>query len=103
LAELLFFTLDSVKVGTRPTVGVLLGEINTAGGATFEVLNDNTFDPPNFPQSTSLYSDRYYMAQNQNPVFCRHLQIQFTWAKEAAANELLSYTIFGALHQELHS
>jgi hypothetical protein len=66
----------------------------------FEQIKRSRQDPPLLPPSRSLYNDRYYLAQNQTPTFCRHLQIQFAWADEAAANELLTYTIFGAIYQE---
>src|SRR5947209_18192809 len=94
LAELAFITLDGIRTGTRPTIGVLLGEISGA----FEVLTQNCQDPPNLPASATLYADRYYLAQNSAPPLCRHLQIMFSYAAEDAANELLTYTIFGAVH-----
>lgn len=102
IAELDFFTLESTLVGTRPTIGVLLGEINgaKAGGPSFEVLTRSRQDPPKLPPSKTLYSDRYDMRQNQNTVFCRHLQMNLAWVAEDAHNELLTYTIFGSLHNE---
>ena len=96
LAELSFFTLDSPRLGTRPTLGVLLGEI----GGTFETLVRSWQDPPMLPPAQTLFNDRYYMAQNQKPVFCRHFQLAINWAAEDAANELYGYSIVGTTHQE---
>ena len=96
VAEVDFVTADSGRTGARPTIGVLLGE--TSG--TFETLYRSTNDPPLLPASKTLYNDRYYFRQNQEPVYCRHMQIQFNWAAEDAHNELLAYTLFGAVHNE---
>lgn len=97
VAEIAFFTLESVRTGSRPTVGVLLGEIGGQNGLGFETLVHSRQDPVNLPPSNTLFSDRYYMMQNQNTVICRHLQIRIDFPAEDAANELLTYTIFGAL------
>jgi hypothetical protein len=97
LAELLFITLDSMKVGKRPTLGLLLGEIS----GTFSKAYRSRQDPPLLPPSSTIYNDRYYMAQNQQPTYCRHFQLKISWAAEDAHNELLAYTIFGAIHHEM--
>jgi hypothetical protein len=96
IAEIEFVTIDSVRVGTRPIIGVLLGEIS----GRFDKAYWNKQDPPLLPPSDTTYNDRYYMAQNMNPTFCRHFQLQFSWAAEDAASEVLSYTIYGAIHHE---
>jgi len=44
---------------------------------------------------STLYSDRWYFSAAQAPAWCRHLQIKFTWPTEAAANEMLSYSLIG--------
>jgi hypothetical protein len=97
LAELLFITLDSMKVGKRPTLGLLLGEIS----GTFSKAYRSRQDPPALPPSSTIYNDRYYMAQNQQPTYCRHFQLKISWVAEDAHNELLAYTIFGAIHHEM--
>lgn len=103
IAELSFITLESQKVGSRATVGVLLGEIDgeTLGG--FENLFRTRQDPPLLPPARTLHNDRYAFMQNQNPVLCRHLQINFSWPAEDAPNELLTYTLFGAIQNEMRS
>lgn len=96
VAEIMFITCESLAIGTRPTVGVLLGEVS----GTFETVPRSCADPPQLPQSTTIFADRHYMSETQEPAFCRHLQVKFSWTAENAANELLSYTIFGAPHVE---
>lgn len=103
LAQVSFMTLESVKSGTRPTIGVLLGEIGGGNGLHFETLKRTRQDPPLLPPARTLYNDRFAMMQRQKPVLCRHMQIRFDWPAEDAYNELLTYTIFGALNNEMKS
>jgi hypothetical protein len=100
-AEVEFMTLDSMKLGTPPTVGVLLSELSGySDSPAFTMLRRNVSDPPLEPAPKTLYSDRYYLAQNQNNQTCRHLQLRIDWAAEDAANELLTHTIYGTLRPE---
>ena len=99
LAALSFVTLESVRIGTRAGLALLLGEIS----GTFDVLNRTRQDPPILPPSSTLYSDRYHFAQNQNEAWCRHFQMQISWPAEDAPNELLTFTIFGQTWQEMRS
>jgi hypothetical protein len=104
VAELDFFTLESVKIGTQATVSVMLGEIDgPLHPDLFELLYPTRQDPPLLPKAKTLYNDRFAMMQNQQTTYCRHLQIRFDWPAEDAPNELLTYTIFGALHNETES
>lgn len=96
IAEVAFITLDSMRVGTRPTVGLILDEVS----GTFDLLTKVRQDPPLLPPSDSLFNDRYWLTQKQISAFCRHMQVQFSWQAEDVANELLTFTIFGALHTE---
>jgi hypothetical protein len=96
-----FVTLDSLRIGSKPTVGLLLGELS--GYATtpnFVTLSQTSNDLPLLPASLTLYSERYDMAQNQNQQSCRHLQMRIDWAAEDIANELLTHTIYGGLRPE---
>jgi hypothetical protein len=99
LAALAFITLESKKVGTKPSLSVLLGEVSGA----FEVLNRTRQDPTNLPPSDTLYSDRYHFLQSQSPAWCRHFQMQIGWPAEDAANELYTFTIFGETWSEYRS
>lgn len=99
LAALFFITLESIRVGTRPTLGLLLGELE----GTYDVLNRTRQDPTNLPPSRSIYSDRYHFAQNQKTAWCRWFVMEVTWPEEDAANELLTFTIFGQNWQEMRA
>jgi len=99
LAALSFITLESVRLGTRPGLALLLGEIS----GQFDVLERTRQDPPILPPSQTLLSDRYHFAQNQKEAWCRHFQMEITWPSEDAYNELLTYTIFGQSWQEMRS
>lgn len=96
VAELEFITVDATKVGSIPLLGLLLDEIS----GTFDALYWNRGDPPVLPPSNTLYAVRYWCSQNQGTTFCRHFQLRFDFAAEDARNEILAYTIFGAVHQE---
>lgn len=99
LAAMSFVTLESVRLGTRAGLALLLGEIS----GEFETLDRTRQDPPNLPPSSTLYSDRYHFAQNQKEAWCRHFQMEVTWPEEDAANELLTFTVFGQTWQEMRS
>ena len=99
LAALSFITLESVRIGTRAGLALLLGEIS----GTFDELERTRQDPPILPPSNTLFSDRYHFAQNQSEAWCRHFQMQISWPAEDAANELLTFTIFGQTWQEMRS
>ena len=99
LAALSFITLESARLGTRPGLALLLGEIS----GEFDELKRTRQDPPILPPSNTLYSDRYHFAQNQKEAWCRHFQMEITWPAEDAFNELLTFTIFGQTWQEMRS
>ena len=96
VAELVFLAYDCIRVGTRPSISVLLGELS----GTFEKLPRWTKEPPLLPSSTTLFSERHYFMQNQAPVWCRHLQVEFDFPAENAANEIATYSLYGAIHNE---
>lgn len=99
LAALAWMTLEAQPYGTAPALSVLLSEIN----GEFESVPRSRQDPPNLPPSQSLYSNRHSLMQNQMPTWCRHFQFTIDWPAEDAANELLTFTIFGQLWQEMRS
>jgi hypothetical protein len=96
VAELGFVTFDASRIGTAPTISVLLDEIS----GDFQDLLSPAHDPPQLPPSLTLYAQRMYFSTTQAPAICRHMQVQFTWPAEAFANELLSLTIYGGFAQE---
>lgn len=103
LAALAFVTLEAKKIGSRAALSVLLGEIYGTSTSPFEPLGRTRQDPTNLPPSDTLYSDRYHFMQNQNTAWCRHFQMDIAWPAEDAANELLTFTVFGQTWSEYRS
>lgn len=97
VAELDFITTDSLAIGSRPSVSVLIDEIF----GSFEAMPLYVPDPPQLLPSTSLYAQRFYFSQTQDPAICRHLQIKVAWPAENFQNEMLSLTIYGGFSGEL--
>jgi hypothetical protein len=97
IAELVFITTDSKATGTRPNISVLIDEVS----GTFENLTNYVPDPPQLPASTSLYAQRFYFSQTQQPALCRHLQIKVAWDAVDEPNEIYTLTIFGSYAVEL--
>lgn len=91
-----FIAADCTKVGSNISVGVLIDEIS----GSFTTLSTASNDPTGKAAPQSLYSTRWYLDQTQAPRECRHLQIKFSWPAENAANELLSFTLFGGFKQQ---
>lgn len=97
-AEIDFITTESELIGSDVTVSILAGEIS----GTFESLQVAQDDPTFLPPSLSLYTSRWYFNQLlKTPGWMRHMQVKFSWPAEDAANELLTYTIYGCVHPEL--
>lgn len=97
VAELVFATTDSKAVGSPPTLAVLMDEVS----GPFDALTNFTADPPQLPPSQSLFAQRFYFSQTEEPAICRHLQIQINWPTEAFQNEMYSLTMFGSFIQEV--
>lgn len=97
VAELAFVTLDSPTEGSAPTPSVILDEVS----GTFEPLTFFTSDPPQLPKAQSLYNQRFYFSQTQEPAICRHMQLQVSWVAENFPNELYSISVFGGFQQEM--
>lgn len=96
-----FFTTDSVNVGSPLILGVLLDEALPYYTGSFEMLKVWVTDPPGLPPSKSILGQRFYMSEDTDAAAaCRHIQVMIQWPAEAAANELQSFTIFGAFRQE---
>jgi hypothetical protein len=85
--------LEMMPNGTYPTVSVLLNEVS----GSFVPLPNPVPDPPELSASpsTTLLMKRHYLkaAQTPLPQLVRHMQVKFTFATEAAANELLGLAI----------
>jgi hypothetical protein len=101
IAKIAFLTTDSVKVGSPLILGVILDEALPYFTGSFDILKHWVSDPPGLPESTSILSQRFYLAEDeQTAAYCKHLQVLFQWPAEAALNELQTFTIFGAYEVE---
>jgi len=103
-----------VQVGSQPTVSVLFDELSATNGASFEkISNSFVSDPPKKYGQTgtpdTMYMNRYYFGQttpgNVNtepvPAWCKSLQIKVDFGNtDTVQNEMLAFTVFGALYQE---
>lgn len=96
-------TIDAVKVGTPLTLGVLVDEALPYYTGPIDILKRWESDPPNLKESTSLYSQRFYLNDLENEAaVMRHLQVQVIFSPtDTVQNELLTMTIFGAYNQEI--
>lgn len=101
LAEILFMTFDSVARGNRPSVSIQLDEIAPYSAGMFESLPAYVQDPTELVPSVSMYSNRYYLSQTQQPALGRNMQVRLDWGNDTVQNELLSMTIFGGYSTEL--
>lgn len=93
-------TTDSEAIGTPITLAVQLDEIAPVTSGMFEALTSYVPDPTELEPSVSLYAQRFYLSQTQQPAVCRHLQIQINWGMDTVKNELLSLSLFGNFEQE---
>ena len=96
-AELQWITTEELAIGLGVTVSVLPDDINGA----FNALTESVSDPPYLSPPVSIYSNRWYFAAFPEPAWMKHLQIKFTWQPELVKNELLTYTIYGSVHDEM--
>lgn len=97
VAEVAHVTLQSTRIGNRPRIGLLYGEIAASVGVPFEMYDYTCVDPPDLPESSSLYSDRYSMYDGTGVCpKCDHLQLMIVWPVQAVGDELLTHSIYGA-------
>jgi hypothetical protein len=115
MAECAFIEADFIQIGTQPTVQVLFDELSATNGAVFETIS-NSFvsDPPKKygPTATpaTMWANRYNFGQttpgnggDQTPIpaWCKSMQIKVDFGNtDTVQNEMLAFTIFGALWQE---
>jgi hypothetical protein len=83
-------------------LGIIVDEALPYYAGPFDILKHRETDPPNLPESTSIYSDRFYLAELKDETACmRHMQVQVIWSNnDSVQNEMLSFTVFGAQNQE---
>jgi hypothetical protein len=100
VAEVAHIALVSMRVGSRPTVGMLYSEISETATIKFDELEYTSVDPPTLEESETLYSDRYTTLQDGVTPKCDHCQVRITWPQQSVPDELLSHTLYGAKFSE---
>lgn len=115
MAETAFIEMDFMQVGTQPTISVLLDELPNVGSPTFEAISTSfVSDPPNLYGDagvpTTLWMNRYYFSQTVPgqgvdntplPAWCKFLSLKVDFgSSDTIQNELIAFSIFGALWQE---
>jgi hypothetical protein len=100
IAEIPFITTDSNAVGTPLSLSVILDEAVPTYTGVFESLSEYVEDPPTLPPSTSMFAQRFYLSQSQEPAVCRSMQIRYDFPAENAKNEVWAMSIYGAVRSE---
>lgn len=83
--------INATRTGSYPTVGILTNEISGA----FATLPNPTPEPPNLPESQTIYTRRHYLkagtypAGQTIPQMIQHMQIKISFAAENFQGELL--------------
>lgn len=96
-------TTDAVRIGSPLALGLVIDEALPYYTGPIDILRDWEPDPPNLKESTSLYSQRFYLAgSEEESAVMRHCQIQVIFnPNDTVQNELFTLTIFGAYNQEI--
>lgn len=89
------------QIGTNARlVGSLFGlslRVNNVTGP-FEPILSALNDPPEYAPSTSLYTNRWYLKNTNNPINqnISNVQIQFNWIAEDFSNELYGFYLWSS-------
>ena len=100
LAGIGWMNLEALNVGNEPALMMLMGELAVSTTNPLEPVKRTRHDPTNLPESTTLDSTRYTFLRGGSPIWCRHLIFRADFGTNTTADELLSFTIYGALYQE---
>lgn len=100
VAEIAFVTLDSINIGAQPQIGMLYGEIAATATVPFDMIDVTSPDPPDLPESETLFNDRYMTMHDGVCPKCRHCQVMITWPAQGVGDELLAHAIYGAKYAE---
>ena len=96
-----WMNLEAINTQNEPTLLMLMGELSVSTTNPLEPVRRTRHDPPNLPESTTLDSTRYTFLRGGSPIWCRHLIFRADFGTTATADELLSFTIFGSVYQEV--
>lgn len=100
VAEIAHVHLVSAAVGARPSVGLLFGEIEASTAAPFAWYDRTSTDPPLLAESVSVFSDRYTMLSKSVTPKCIFFQLGMDYGIQAAPDETLLFSVFGAKSAE---
>jgi hypothetical protein len=90
-----------VPINAPLTLEIQLDEIAPLSSGYFENMAQWVPDPTQLSASKSVYAQRFYLSQTQQPAVCRHLQILVNFGTDTFKDELLSITVFGSFEQEM--
>jgi hypothetical protein len=101
VAKLGFITCKSVNIGSPLTIGVILDEALPYYKGGFDMIKRWEFDPPGLKPSKSMLSQRFYLSEDEDDsAYCSDMQLMVSWPAEDAANELMSFSVWGAYEIE---
>lgn len=100
IAEIAWIAAKSTLTGARPTVSLLMGEIQATTAVPWDVLQPTVQDPADLPESTTVFSDRYSALQNGIAPKSDALLTKFDYGAQNAGDELLEFAIYGAKYEE---
>ncbi len=101
-ADVAHISAKSRAVGARPTVSVLLNEIEPipAEGVAYAVLTVMNPDPTMGRKTKSVFSNRYPLAQNGVDANGDCILVKFDYGSQTVADELLDWGILASVHDE---
>ena len=88
-----------LNVGHNVAVSVVGGEIVSSPSTPFEALTNPVNEPDFLNASTSLFNTRWYMNTAGVPCWMQHMLLRFDFVAEDQPSELLSFGVYGAVHQ----
>ena len=100
VAEVAHVHVVSMPEGERPSVGLLFGEILASSAAPFAWYDRTCAEPPNLPQSLSVYSDRYTMLSKGVTPKCLFFQLGMDYGSQNFPDETLMFSVYGAKYAE---
>jgi len=100
VGEIAHVHVVSQPQGARPQVGLLFGEILATTAAPFAWYSRTCSEPPNLPESSSAYSDRYTMLSKGVTPKCLFFQLGTDYGTQNVPDELLMFSVYGAKYAE---
>lgn len=91
-----FVSVDCMKVGRPPTVGILPDEFSRQANTPPFFTMANGVPDPKLAISDTRYILRYYVLQTGESIWCRDVQVKFSFGNDTVPNEILAYTLCAA-------